>query len=282
MGLGLSQKCAQSPLCEHSYCLLCFAALASPKGPKIEKFKIALRDWNFQARLHISSEPPTKPYFLWGKFQAEIEIFNSGARGPPQFLKKRSENAGANENLSGGFAAIPGIAPRVAPRIVGFVLIKSWEAIPRMEFRIPRMEFPIPRAVPRIPRNSPRAPRMPLFTPRAFFLKLGWSPGFWSIDIEVFKRDWHFKRDWIFSIFGPLGSGNVPQLGLTGDFARIRRWVVSSSVIQTERCRLSENFLESPLSRKGDVSCLLYPLTQNDYLRKLFEIIIFKHYEFHA
>ena len=50
---------------------------------------------------------------------------NSGARGPPQFLKKRSENAGANENLSGGFAAILGIAPRVAPRIVGFVLIKS-------------------------------------------------------------------------------------------------------------------------------------------------------------
>ena len=36
-------------------------------------------------------------------------------------MKKRSENAGANENLSGGFAAIPGIAPRVAPRIVGFV-----------------------------------------------------------------------------------------------------------------------------------------------------------------
>ena len=49
----------------------------------------------------------------------------SGTRGPPHFLKKRSENAGANENLSGGFAAIPGIAPRVAPRIVGFVLIKS-------------------------------------------------------------------------------------------------------------------------------------------------------------
>ena len=51
--------------------------------------------------------------------------FDSGARGPPQFLKKRSENAGANKNLSDGFAAIPGIAPRVAPRIVGFVLIKS-------------------------------------------------------------------------------------------------------------------------------------------------------------
>ena len=53
------------------------------------------------------------------------ERCRSGARGPPQFLKKRSENAGANENLSGGFAAIPGIVPRVAPRIVGFVLIKS-------------------------------------------------------------------------------------------------------------------------------------------------------------
>ena len=38
----------------------------------------------------------------------------------------------------------------VAPRIVGFALIKSWEAIPRMEFRIPRMEFPIPRAALRI------------------------------------------------------------------------------------------------------------------------------------
>ena len=50
---------------------------------------------------------------------------HSSARGPPQFLKKRSENAGANENLPGGFAAAPGIAPRVAPRIVGFVLIKS-------------------------------------------------------------------------------------------------------------------------------------------------------------
>ena len=52
-------------------------------------------------------------------------FYYSCTRGPPQFSKKRSENEGANENLSGGFAAIPGIAPRVAPRIVGFVLIKS-------------------------------------------------------------------------------------------------------------------------------------------------------------
>ena len=89
-----------------------------------------------------------------------LGLFFFFSRGPPQFLKKRSENAAASENLSGGFAAIPGIAPRVAPRIVGFVLIKSREAIPRMEFGIPRMEFPIPRAAPRIPQNSPRAPRM--------------------------------------------------------------------------------------------------------------------------
>ena len=57
-----------------------------------------------------------------------------GARGPPQFLKKSSENVGANENLSCGFPSIPGIAPGVAPRIPVFVLLKSWDAIPRMEF----------------------------------------------------------------------------------------------------------------------------------------------------
>ena len=65
----------------------------------------------------------------------------AGALGPAQFLKKRSENAGTNENLSCGFPSIPGIAPGVAPRIVVFVLLKSWDAIPRMEFHIPRMEF---------------------------------------------------------------------------------------------------------------------------------------------
>ena len=85
---------------------------------------------------------------------------SSGARGPPQFLKKRSENAGANENLSCAFPKIPGIAPRVAPRIVAFALLKSRDTIPRMGFRIPRIIFWTPRAAPRIPRNSPRAPRM--------------------------------------------------------------------------------------------------------------------------
>ena len=132
------------------------------------------------------------------------------------------------------------IAPGVAPRIVVFVLLKSRDAIPRMDFRT----FWIPRAAPRIPRNFPsavpkrgrlnavgrRSTRMSaneckgaqmqvrkrvqksakgrkrakickqpglkepglgtpnsqssetgLFTPRAFFLRLGWSPGFWIV-----------------------------------------------------------------------------------------------------
>ena len=81
-------------------------------------------------------------------------------QGPPQFLKKSSGNAGANENLSCGFSSILGIAPGVAPRILVFVLLKSWDAIPRVDFRIPRREFRIPRAAPRISRNAPRAPRM--------------------------------------------------------------------------------------------------------------------------
>ena len=63
----------------------------------------------------------------------------SGARGPPQFLKKTLRDAGANENLSGLFAAIPGIAPRVAPRIVGFVLItREWN----FQFRELLREYP--------------------------------------------------------------------------------------------------------------------------------------------
>ena len=55
---------------------------------------------------------------FWG---GEIEA----KRGPPQFSRKRSENEGANENLSCGFPSIPGIAPGVALRIVAFVLLKS-------------------------------------------------------------------------------------------------------------------------------------------------------------
>ena len=78
----------------------------------------------------------------------------------PILEKDAPRMEGPIENISCGFPSIPGIAPGVAPRIVVFVLLKSWDAIPRMEFRIPRIEFRIPRVAPRIPRNAPRAPRM--------------------------------------------------------------------------------------------------------------------------
>ena len=48
----------------------------SLRAKRLKKFKIALRDWNFQARLKISSEPPTKPRFLVGIQKAKIENFN--------------------------------------------------------------------------------------------------------------------------------------------------------------------------------------------------------------
>ena len=44
-------------------------------------------------------------------------------RGHPNPRKKRSENDGANENLSCGFPSTLGIAPEVAPRIAVFVLL---------------------------------------------------------------------------------------------------------------------------------------------------------------
>ena len=48
---------------------------------RLKKFKIALRDWNFQARLKNPSELPTKPFFLWGTLlQVEIEIFKRDLR----------------------------------------------------------------------------------------------------------------------------------------------------------------------------------------------------------
>ena len=45
--------------------------------------------------------------------------------GTTPILEKRSENTGANGNLSCGYPSIPRIAPGVAPRIVVFVLLKS-------------------------------------------------------------------------------------------------------------------------------------------------------------
>ena len=46
------------------------------KGPKMEKIQDRPPGLNFQARLTISSEPPTKPYFLWGILEVKTENFN--------------------------------------------------------------------------------------------------------------------------------------------------------------------------------------------------------------
>ena len=75
------------------------------------------------------------------------------ARGTTPNLEKNAPRMEGQMKIFHVGSSIPGIAPGAAPRIVVFVLLKSWDAIPRMQLRIPRV-------APRIPRNSPRAPRM--------------------------------------------------------------------------------------------------------------------------
>ena len=53
-------------------------------------------------------------------------------------------NALGKWNLSCGCPSIPRIAPGVAPRTVVFSLLKSWDAIPRVELLVPRISFWIP------------------------------------------------------------------------------------------------------------------------------------------
>ena len=61
------------------------------------------------------------------------------------------------------------------------MLLKSRNAIPRMEFEISHSENHFLNSeswsenTPELSESSENG----LFTPRAFFLKLGWSPGFW-------------------------------------------------------------------------------------------------------
>ena len=68
----------------------------------------------FAARGSVVGVTPTNP-----KATMRVIYLSSGARGPPQLLKKKTfENAWTNDNFSCGFPSIPGIAPGVAPRIV--------------------------------------------------------------------------------------------------------------------------------------------------------------------
>ena len=147
------------------YCYTClvigggyFGRVAKPNGPFSATKSLV---YSFFLPLNQKSLGPNDPCIgqtlsqVRRPFKAiQFGCWGSGARRPPQFLQTRSENAWANDNLSSGFPSIPGIAPGVAPRIAVSVLLKSRDAIPRMEFQIPR-------AAPRIPgRNSPKAPRM--------------------------------------------------------------------------------------------------------------------------
>ena len=84
--------CTEALFCARlcPFCALVRYFLRTLRAQRWKNFKIALRDWNFQSRLKISSEPPTKPlFFLWGnsegqdwnfqsrlKISREIEIFN--------------------------------------------------------------------------------------------------------------------------------------------------------------------------------------------------------------
>ena len=90
----------------------------------------------------VVTAPPlnSTPLFRHPDLKVKSSFLRAGTA-PILNLKKRSENGGGNDNPSCGFPSIPGIARGVAPRIAVFVLLKSWDAIPRMEFRIPRMEF---------------------------------------------------------------------------------------------------------------------------------------------
>ena len=108
---------------------------------------------------------------VWMTDRAILNLLRAGTT--PILEKKRSEKWWANENISCGFPSIPRIAPGVAPRSVVFVLLKLWDAIPRMEFRTPRMEFWIPRVAPRITRNAPRASRMAFSLRERFSWKWG-------------------------------------------------------------------------------------------------------------
>ena len=72
----------------------------------------------------------------------DLATTTSLARGDhPNSRKKRSENEGANENLSCGCPSIPRIAPGVAPRIVAFILLKSWMPFREWNFAFREWNF---------------------------------------------------------------------------------------------------------------------------------------------
>ena len=74
-------------------------------------------------------------------FSIFVEIPGRAISGVSLCSRSGCSQAWANENISCGLPSIPGIAPGVAPRILGFVLLKSRDAMPRMEFYIREWNF---------------------------------------------------------------------------------------------------------------------------------------------
>ena len=75
-----------------------------------------------------------------------------------------------------------------------FVLLKSWDAISRMENRIPRMEFRIPRAAPRIPRNFGELEEWP-FHSESVFPEIGWKlKGVQTMKCKLWTETLEFLR----------------------------------------------------------------------------------------
>ena len=104
---GEKKKSQKLCLCKTSWdpwkqALLGITWCDNPRGPKswknsrspsgIEIFKRDWNEWHFQARLKISSEPPTKPLFLWAILKAGIEKFQAR-------LKFSSENENFKRKL---------------------------------------------------------------------------------------------------------------------------------------------------------------------------------------
>ena len=63
--LGVRQTCSRDCTWDSYVC--------NNHAQRLRNFKIALQDWNCQAQLIISSEPPAKPLSLRGILKAEIE-----------------------------------------------------------------------------------------------------------------------------------------------------------------------------------------------------------------
>ena len=101
--------------------------------------------------------------------------------GTTPISEKTLENAESNVNFSCGFAAIPGIAPESCSENCGFRIDQvvrghSENGISYSENGISNSES-CSENTPELSESSENGP----FTPRAFFLKSGWSPGFWYV-----------------------------------------------------------------------------------------------------